>query len=79
MFNVHKRMILLFSTLLLLPFESFADSKLSNGVVEYKADKDIQSVEGTLNCKGSTNLAKFLEIWVPEFQKFYPHVKSTSS
>jgi phosphate transport system substrate-binding protein len=71
--------ILFFSTFLLLTTKSFSESKLCEGVVNYQVKKDKKSVYGALNCKGSTNVGAFLNIWVPEFQKLYPSVTSSMS
>lgn len=49
--------------------------KLSQGIVPYMAQKDKGSIYGVLNCKGSTNVGKLLEQWIPAFQKIYPDVK----
>jgi phosphate transport system substrate-binding protein len=54
-----------------------ANSKLSEGIVAYKPVKETSSIYGTLRCKGSTNVAKLLNIWVPKFKKLYPNVKSS--
>lgn len=68
-----------FSSFLLLPTVSIAESKLCEGVVNYQVKNDKQSIYGALNCKGSTNVGAFLNIWIPEFQKLYPSVTSSLS
>ena len=63
----------------LLATQSFAESKLCQGVINYQVKKDKDSIYGALNCKGSTNVGAFLNIWVPKFQKLYPSVTSSLS
>ncbi len=63
----------------LLITQNFAESKLCQGIINYQVKKDKNSIHGTLNCKGSTNVGAFLNIWVPEFQKLYPSVTSSLS
>jgi len=58
-----------------IPTISFAESKLSTGIINYKPKKDKKSIMGNLNCKGSTNVGSILKIWLPEFKKIYPSVK----
>ncbi len=70
---------LIFSTLCLFNSQSFAESKLCEGVVNYHIKKDKSSVYGALNCKGSTNVGAFLKLWVPSFQKLYPSVTTSLS
>lgn len=57
--------------------ESVAESKLSDGVIDYSVIKEKERIYGTLNCMGSTNVGALLNVWLPEFQEFYPKVKST--
>ncbi|MCK5855025.1 MAG: PstS family phosphate ABC transporter substrate-binding protein [Sulfurovaceae bacterium] len=62
---------------LLISSKSFAETRLSEGIVKYKPITDNRMVYGSLECKGSTNVGKLLQAWVPEFKKLYPHVKSS--
>jgi phosphate transport system substrate-binding protein len=55
----------------------FSGLNIYADVMEYKVVDDNESIYGTLNCKGSTNVEKLLRQWVPKFQELYPHVKST--
>jgi phosphate transport system substrate-binding protein len=54
----------------------FAKSNNLYRGAEYKTLEDKKSIFGVLNCKGSTNVEKLLEIWVPKFKQLYPDVKS---
>ena len=69
--------VLFLSMGLLTTSQSFAESKLSKGVIKYQPKKDIKSVFGELNCKGSTNVGALLEVWIPAFTKIYPSVTAS--
>jgi len=69
--------VLFFSMVLLSPSQSFAESKLSKGIVKYQPRKNTKSIDGELNCKGSTNVGALLKIWLPAFKKIYPSVKTS--
>ena len=74
-----KKVHLIFCFLFLGSAQSFAESKLCEGVINYQAKKDKSSIYGTLDCKGSTNVGAFLEKWVSAFQKLYPLVNTSLS
>ena len=57
---------------ILIPSISFAESKLSTGIINYKPKKDRKSIIGNLNCKGSTNVGAILKVWLSEFKKNIP-------
>ncbi|MCH9740699.1 MAG: PstS family phosphate ABC transporter substrate-binding protein [Epsilonproteobacteria bacterium] len=57
--------------------KSSAETNLLEGIVNYKPKENRSTVHGSLNCKGSTNVGRLLKIWIPKFQKLYPHVQST--
>ncbi len=58
---------------------SYADNKLSTGIISYTPVEDKDSVYGVLKCKGSTRVGRLLNVWVPSFVEMYPHIQSELS
>jgi phosphate transport system substrate-binding protein len=54
----------------------FLGTHTYGGLMEYKAIDNKTSIFGTLNIKGSHNVARLIRQWIPSFQKIYPNVKS---
>jgi phosphate transport system substrate-binding protein len=75
--KIHITGLLLISIGILTPSKSFAESKLSTGIIKYQPKKDRKSIVGDLNCRGSTNVGALLEVWLPAFKEIYPSVKTS--
>jgi phosphate transport system substrate-binding protein len=75
--KIYITCLLSISIVILIPNRSFAESKLSTGIIKYTPKKDKKSITGNLNCRGSTNVGTLLKVWVPEFKKFYPTIKTS--
>ena len=74
--NMNRKKILFFLLVFLSVPLTLSAEKLSQGIVPYKAQKDKGSIYGILNCKGSTNVGRLLDVWIPAFKRIYPDVKS---
>ena len=76
LFQYISRKKVLFLLLFSLFFSlNLSAEKLSKGIIPYKPLKDKGAIYGALKCKGSTNVGKLLNVWIPAFKKFYPDVK----
>ena len=79
MLKSKKLRLILLGVNFLVTTQSFAESKLCQGVVKYQVKKDPKSIYGALDAQGSTNVGTLLNIWIPKFKKLYPSVTSSRS
>jgi len=75
--KIYITTLLSISIVAFLPTKSFSESKLSTGIIKYKPKEDRKSIRGDLTCRGSTNVGALLEVWLAEFKKIYPSVKTS--
>ena len=75
--QIYITALLSISIVAFVPTKSFSESKLSTGIIKYIPKQDKNSINGNLNCRGSTNVGVLLEVWAREFKKIYPSIKTS--